>query len=374
MSAGLETRTSDCRAISSEAWPRPTRPGGERYVQGETLKASRLSHWQVSSPRLPRLTRGVALEGRTSEQLTMTIARPMFPPVDSTRRRFLSHAAGVAAGGTALALATMSATADAAAPVASLAPSGVDPIFALIEEYRSTAKTLNAATSEHSRREGMLIEQGLGLSPFISVLDVRGPGPAQAVVAYKHEYIDRHIPADRFSEPNAAAHASLDAQIERHKAIFGDIEDVQYVAMDAESAALDTLIWTPPPIETGRRSLQRYRSGPAAAGLSIGHRYPQAWREYSEPAQTTRLDREMGCEAGRSRGGRTTETSEHSTDGILDCLGLCPGISRDQDNVLSINVAQIFQSLPKVEEVAQAGDVETRQCRLWGHFQTSGRV
>jgi len=159
-----------------------------------------------------------------------------------------------------------------------------------------------------------------------------------------------------------------------HKAILGDIEDVQYVAMDAESAALDTLIWTPPPIETGRRSLQRYRSGPAAAGLSIGHRYPQAWREYSEPAQTTRLDREMGCEAGRSRGGRTTETSEHSTDGILDCLGLCPGISRDQDNVLSINVAQIFQSLPKVEEVAQAGDVETRQCRLWGHFQTSGRV
>jgi len=144
----------------------------------------------------------------------MTIARPMFPPVDSTRRRFLSHAAGVAAGGTALALATMSATADAAAPVASLAPSGGDPIFALIEEYRSTAKTLNAATSEHSRREGMLIEQGLGLSPFISVLDVRGPGPAQAVVAYKHEYIDRHIPADRFSEPNAAAHASLDAQIE----------------------------------------------------------------------------------------------------------------------------------------------------------------
>src|SRR6267142_6940590 len=45
----------------------------------------------------------------------MTIARPMFPPVDSTRRCFLSQAAGLAAGGTALALATVSATADAAA-------------------------------------------------------------------------------------------------------------------------------------------------------------------------------------------------------------------------------------------------------------------
>ncbi len=29
----------------------------------------------------------------------MTISKPMFPPIDSTRRRFLSQAAGVAAGG-----------------------------------------------------------------------------------------------------------------------------------------------------------------------------------------------------------------------------------------------------------------------------------
>ena len=36
----------------------------------------------------------------------MTIERPMFPPVDPARRRFLSQAAGVAAGGAALALAT----------------------------------------------------------------------------------------------------------------------------------------------------------------------------------------------------------------------------------------------------------------------------
>ena len=76
-------------------------------------------------------------------------------------------------------------------PMAALASPGVDPIFALIDEYRAAAKTLDAATSERSRREEMLIEQGLGLSPFISELDVWGPGPAQAVVAYKHEYIFR---------------------------------------------------------------------------------------------------------------------------------------------------------------------------------------
>jgi len=66
----------------------------------------------------------------------MTIERPMFPPVVPTRRHFLSQAAGVAAGGSVLALATISAAADAAAPVASLASSGVDPIFALIADHR----------------------------------------------------------------------------------------------------------------------------------------------------------------------------------------------------------------------------------------------
>jgi hypothetical protein len=81
-------------------------------------------------------------------------------PLDATsRRRFLSQAAAVAAGGSILALATFSATADAAAPMASLASSDVDPIFSLIEEYRTAAKTAGAAASEVSRREEMLIEQ-----------------------------------------------------------------------------------------------------------------------------------------------------------------------------------------------------------------------
>jgi hypothetical protein len=168
-------------------------------------------------------------------------------PVDApSRRRFLSQAAGVAASGTVLALAAVSATADAAAPMASLASSGVDPIFALIEDCRAAAKTVAAAASEVSRRENMLIEQGLGLSPFISVLDVSGPRGPQPTMVYKHEYIDRLIPADRFSKPNAAAHASLDAQIERHKAIMDDSESVLYAAQDAETEALDTLIWTRP--------------------------------------------------------------------------------------------------------------------------------
>jgi hypothetical protein len=38
----------------------------------------------------------------------MTLARPMLPPVDPTRRRFLTQAAAVAGGGAVLALATVS--------------------------------------------------------------------------------------------------------------------------------------------------------------------------------------------------------------------------------------------------------------------------
>jgi hypothetical protein len=57
-------------------------------------------------------------------------------PAVSTRRRFLSQAAGVAAGGTALALAT---------------PSGAavhDPVFALIEKHRELDAALEATIHE----------------------------------------------------------------------------------------------------------------------------------------------------------------------------------------------------------------------------------
>ena len=67
-----------------------------------------------------------------------------------------------------------SATAAVAAPMATLASSGADPIFSLIEDYRAAAKAHAAASSEFSRWEGMLIERGWGVGPFISVLDVSG--------------------------------------------------------------------------------------------------------------------------------------------------------------------------------------------------------
>jgi hypothetical protein len=76
----------------------------------------------------------------------MTIERPMFPPVDPTRRRFLSQAAGVAAGGTVLALATIPFASAAAAP-AGLA----DPVFGLIEAHRTARAAHLVALEEQTR-------------------------------------------------------------------------------------------------------------------------------------------------------------------------------------------------------------------------------
>jgi hypothetical protein len=167
-------------------------------------------------------------------------------PVVSTRRRFLSQAAGVAAGGSILALATIPPASAAAAPMAALAASEVDPIFALIEDYRAAAETVAAAASEVSRREEMLIEQGLGTYPVICVLDAAARGKPMPTMAYSHVHIDQLLPPDRFSKANAEAKAALDVQIERNKAAVGDSEDVLYAAQDAETEAVDTLIWTVP--------------------------------------------------------------------------------------------------------------------------------
>jgi hypothetical protein len=131
--------------------------------------------------------------------------------------------------------------------VAPVASSGVDPIFALIDGYRTAVKAVAPAAGEVSRREGMLIEQGLGRSPFISVLEM-GDGlyAGRPMMVYKHEYVDIHIPPDRFGKLNADAHAALDAQFDRKKAIMGDSERVLYAAEDAKTEALDELAWTTP--------------------------------------------------------------------------------------------------------------------------------
>ena len=146
-----------------------------------------------------------------------------------------------------MALATVSAPAGEALPLPAVAASGVDPIFSLIEDYRAAAKVVAVAAAEVDRREELLIEEGLGQYPVICVLDAtcRRGKPEQTMI-YTHDQIDRHLPPGRYSKANAEARASLDAKIEQHKGVMGDSEDVLYAAQDAETEALDILVWTSP--------------------------------------------------------------------------------------------------------------------------------
>jgi hypothetical protein len=66
----------------------------------------------------------------------------------TTRRRFLSQTAGIAAGGAVLALATISPAAAAAAPAGTL-----DPVFGLIQAHRSAQATYLVALAEQTRLE-----------------------------------------------------------------------------------------------------------------------------------------------------------------------------------------------------------------------------
>jgi hypothetical protein len=68
------------------------------------------------------------------------------PPVDPTRRRFLSQAAGAAAGGTVLALAAIPPGAALAAPASAL-----DPVFALIEAHRTARAAYLVALAGRNR-------------------------------------------------------------------------------------------------------------------------------------------------------------------------------------------------------------------------------
>jgi hypothetical protein len=65
-------------------------------------------------------------------------------PAVSTRRRFLSHAAGLAAGGTALALATIPPAPAAAAPAGSL-----DPVYGLDAEIIAAGKAFEPLLSKY---------------------------------------------------------------------------------------------------------------------------------------------------------------------------------------------------------------------------------
>jgi hypothetical protein len=114
---------------------RPGHNGRDRCAMSRAF-ASLKVHRPVSSagfqiPAAGPFAGDTALKSQNRRANPTTLERPMFPPVDQTRRRFLS----VAVGGTA-ALSLSSARAAARA---------VDPIYAAIEQHRAAAIVWDAA-------------------------------------------------------------------------------------------------------------------------------------------------------------------------------------------------------------------------------------
>jgi hypothetical protein len=174
-----------------------------------------------------------------------------------TRRNFLSQAAGVAAGGTALALATISATADAAAPVASLPSSGVDPVFDAIERYRKARHALREAEAAHSLTEKEMHADG---SLFPSTVSIGNPySSVGRPVSRSHADIDRYSPADMFPQDNAREHEQLSAAISLRDARIGPIEEAMNDAAIAEQIIVEELVDTEPTTIGGVLALLRWQ-------------------------------------------------------------------------------------------------------------------
>jgi hypothetical protein len=145
----------------------------------------------------------------------MTLSRPMFPPVRSTRRRFLSQAAGVAAGGTVLALATIPPVSAADALAGAL-----DPVFGLIEAHRTARAAYDVARAEQDRRDRIGDRSGdwVAAEQFEADIDafndlIETPATTFAGLRAWASYLDeiRDIDADMLNEvgPTPALVATL---------------------------------------------------------------------------------------------------------------------------------------------------------------------
>jgi hypothetical protein len=173
---------------------------------------------------------------------------PTAAPAGLARRAFVTAIAGGAAAAMVV-------------PVAALASGEPDPIFKEIEAHREAQEAHAAACHEQSRREDILIDEGIGLCPFVTMVWQGRP-----MVAHSHKQIDAY---DCISEKvRTKAHAELDTTLTRYREDFGNIEnesgDLGSVAVDA----FYDMISTPPTSIAGLRALLTYLSEDV---VDLGH-------------------------------------------------------------------------------------------------------
>ena len=182
----------------------------------------------------------------------MTQADRVFntPPTDASSETERAAPTGLGRRAFVAALAGGAAAA-MVAPAASLASGEADPIFAQIEAHRALAKEHAAACTEQSRREDILIDEGIGLCPFVTMVWQGRP-----MVAYSHKQIDAY---DSISEKvRARAHAELDTTLACYHEVFGNIENEAGEIGDAALDSFEDLIGTPPTTAAGIRALLAY--------------------------------------------------------------------------------------------------------------------
>jgi hypothetical protein len=135
-------------------------------------------------------------------------------PVPATsRRRFLTNAAGVATGGTVLALAGAATAVVPAVIHASPAPSAPDPIFAVIERHRAENLAYDKALGDQGKLEESLPDD-FRRNPRVQF----GMKDGQPYYLYSHNDIDRRLEwAPDFARTpkiRAELHAEFDRDVE----------------------------------------------------------------------------------------------------------------------------------------------------------------
>ncbi|MGF6308871.1 hypothetical protein ABIB82_002508 [Bradyrhizobium sp. i1.8.4] len=167
-----------------------------------------------------------------------TSAIDQAPPTDTSRRRFISQAAGVAAGGAILALATASATADAAEPVAALARPEADPVFEVIARHRAEQQAYSDALVARDELGQIVPEEFQRPSGRVQW----GMKAGKPHYLHSHEAIDDCLVAgDRHSpEIKARLHAELDRD---RTELFATLEEIGVTDAEERVEQLCDLCW-----------------------------------------------------------------------------------------------------------------------------------
>jgi hypothetical protein len=171
-------------------------------------------------------------------------------PAVSTRRRFLSQAAGVAAGGAVLGMALPM-------PVPAAALERVpDPILEAIEEHKKARSALREAEAAHALAEREMQASGALFPRVVSIGNAYSGLPRP--VSTSHADIDMFTPADMFPQDNKREHEELSAAISRRDARIVPVREAMDDAWIAEREVLEELVETVPTTIAGVLAMLKF--------------------------------------------------------------------------------------------------------------------